>query len=319
MKMSRQIGRRRLSFLAALTAVPVLATACQIKTPAQQPVALYEKPAPAGSLQGRVAFVEASGTGNSKVIVMDLATGDQQTLPVPAGHVEDLAWSADGRNLAYALQSSGGHAQIWTSAADGSGARQITHDNSLSVEDPSWSPDGSRLAVAAFGPSGWAISVLDPTTGSLAALGGPGGEQRFPSWAPDGNRIVYSGRNSAGLYKLYAYGVHTHLSQQLTSGPGDDLYPQVGANGQILFTSTRPMVSSPTASQTYVLSSDGNTHTVVSTNSVETWPAWSPDQRHVIVASPHLAVYEASGDHLPDGSLRWKLTNRPVSSPRWTP
>jgi len=312
------VNRRRVAYLSALAGVALVAAGCQIKTPEQLPVSLYEKPAPAGALHGRIAYVQTSGPDSSAVHVMDLAAGTNDTLPLPSGQVEDLAWSPDGKTLAFALQSGSGQSALWTSAADGSDAKQLTHETSVSVEDPAWSPDGSRLAAAAFGPSGWSLVLVDAHTGDLTPVPAAGGQQRFPAWMPDGNRLVYSGRNRAGLYKLYSVDLRSNSTQVLTRGPGDDLHPAVSSDGKILFSSTRPTISAAAASQTYLLNSDGSAHAVVSTNSVESWPTWSPDMRYVAVAAPHLGVYAASGAHLSDGSLRWKLTNLPVWSPRWT-
>ena len=305
--------RRQVRRLAALAGVALAAAGCQLKTAQQLPVSLYEKQAPTQTLHGRIAYVQSTGSYSSDITVVNVATGDKSKVPTQPGHVEDLTWSPDGSKLAYALQTGTGNAQIWISAPDGSGQRKVTNSGS-SVVDPSWSPDGSRIAVATLLPGGWKVALVDATSGAITALNASGAQQRFPTWMPDGSAVVYSAKDSAGRYKLWSYKMSTGASQQLTTGAGDDLYPQVGANGQIVFSSTRVTDSS----QTFVRDTNGTTHTVVSSNSVETWPTWSPDQHYVARAAPHLAIYDADGSHLPDGSLRWKLTKLPVASPRWT-
>lgn len=36
------------------------------------------------------------------------------------------------------------------------------------------------------------------------------------------------------------------------------------------------------------------------------------------MAADHLAAYAGPGEELPDGRLRWRLTDKPALSPTWT-
>ncbi len=119
---------------------------------------------------------------------------DDRTLPNVG-----LAWSPDGRRLAYAVaehderrpwQPSFG---VWILDLDTGSKEQIsTCDPSACPRLIDWSPDGSRLALT--DSYGLYVMDLDGNQGpSIAAF--PGGEIGQPSWSPDGSRIVFSVRN----------------------------------------------------------------------------------------------------------------------------
>ena len=57
----------------------------------------------------------------------------------------DPHFSPDGRRLAFGSGRSGNVA-IWVAAADGSDARQLTHDTRQWAGSPAWSPDGRSIA-----------------------------------------------------------------------------------------------------------------------------------------------------------------------------
>jgi hypothetical protein len=75
---------------------------------------------------------------------------------VPGSYDSAPAWSPDGTRIAFesnadvAGANPEGDMEIWTMAADGSDATQLTH-NALHDEGPAWSPDGGRLIAYTSG------------------------------------------------------------------------------------------------------------------------------------------------------------------------
>lgn len=174
-----------------------------------------------------LAFTEpGSVSGVRRVVVLDLATGEQRRL---LDDVEvsstDPAWSPDGTRLAVTRRprvesgASGGEAAVWTiDVRTGEGRRVAAGSR------PAWSPDGrllfdcgdglctapsdgSAVAVpgtddltdAAWSPDGAWLAAVDRNL-RLVVLRPDGGGRRThsirvvdgPAWFPDGERIAFA-------------------------------------------------------------------------------------------------------------------------------
>ena len=115
----------------------------------------------------------------------------------------EVAWSPDGRRLAYAISFPADFVHVVD--ADGANDRVVA----TGVE-PSWSPDGTQLALW---DDGW-ISVLDLATGAEHRLV----RARDPRWSPRGDWIAYSTRGGLGVVRPDGSGAHrlTRLSAEYT-------------------------------------------------------------------------------------------------------
>jgi Tol biopolymer transport system component len=118
-------------------------------------------------------------------------------VPVLRSSFEDVnaIFSADGTRLAFVSSRSGDSTNIWTSNADGTDARQLTHGQwQLS---PSWSADDRQIAFMDLTPEGrWHIWVVD-ADGSAPHQVTHGDSEFNPSWSPDGQWVYFSA-NDAG-------------------------------------------------------------------------------------------------------------------------
>jgi Tol biopolymer transport system component len=75
--------------------------------------------------------------------ILDLARGRAGQLLLSNASDIHPRWSPDGSRLAFSSNRTGRY-EIWTVAADGSGARQVT-DGPGEKTWPTWSPDGKRI------------------------------------------------------------------------------------------------------------------------------------------------------------------------------
>ncbi|HQR67562.1 MAG TPA: hypothetical protein PLB02_09225, partial [Thermoanaerobaculia bacterium] len=166
--------------------------------------------------------------------------GASQRILADAGEA-DL--SADGTRIAFVrgrMTDGVRAAELWISAADGSGARRLETTRAFSMRSPRWSPDGKWIAVAqgeANVGSPWTIVLVDPAAEEKRLLRPPAGSGELSSlaWTADGRALVYGQREQAivpsspGAYYLqdvrsgavrtiaYSLGVGTGLD---IAGPG---------------------------------------------------------------------------------------------------
>ncbi|MGZ4138138.1 MAG: TolB family protein, partial [Actinomycetota bacterium] len=144
-----------------------------------------------------------------------------------------------GKRIAFARRAgAGAPADVWTAAADGSGAVQLTrigdaHDTCNAVEgfSPAWSPDGTEIAyVRGIGVNStcndhfflMSIHVIHPD-GSGDRLVTTGGDKRpagevgafDPAWSPDSAHLAFT-----------IFAVNFPAGQQAV--PGGDLSYRVG-------------------------------------------------------------------------------------------
>jgi len=112
----------------------------------------------------------------------------------PVTHVANVAWSRDGKRVAFdgpATSLGTGHA-LYVQNADGTGLAQVGRGDLLRY-NPAWSPDGTKLAFVQDNGAAGSGDIYTITTsgGSLTRLTTSSGWDGEPDWSPDGTRIAY--------------------------------------------------------------------------------------------------------------------------------
>ena len=170
-----------------------------------------------------------------EIHVVPAAGGEARQLTDLGVNAGGLAWSADGRRLAFTADShqrdehSYERSDLWTVDLDGNVTRLT--DDEYNYSSPSWSPDGSRIVVR--GNEGLDVIIREvrdrgasselfvfdaatgERTGNLTADWDliPGG----PSWAPDG-RHVYFSASASGNSHLFRVPGRGGQVEQVTHG-----------------------------------------------------------------------------------------------------
>jgi WD40 repeat protein/predicted Ser/Thr protein kinase len=128
--------------------------------------------------------------GDETMARVDPATGGMTrlwVLPADKLAVWDMAWSDDGRRVAYSRSRGTGSYVRVRDAATGQGERALT-GHQQQVFALAWSPDSKRVATASEDDT---IRVWDPTTGnSVLTLTGHTGDVGAVAWSPDGSRLA---------------------------------------------------------------------------------------------------------------------------------
>jgi Tol biopolymer transport system component len=159
---------------------------------------------PEWSPDGRQIGFRRQDTFCEELWLMDADGTDQRQVDLSAGMC-NLAWSPDGKLIAFASPSADGErAGIWLVNSDGSDPRPFTPNCSAAGEcggdrdyfGPQWSPDGGRLAYVSTGVAGGLpfvhVSDLARTDVIEFAAGNP--LEASVDWSPDGTRLVFASR-----------------------------------------------------------------------------------------------------------------------------
>lgn len=156
--------------------------------------------------------------------------------------VDWVAWSPDGRRLAFELTTDTDPADIWVMNADGTGAVDLTPDPKPGVfydRTPAWSPDGARIAFSSNRSGTTRLWTMRADGSDPVLLGPPDATRREhePAWSPDGSLIAFVAETpeAAGLGVVRPDG----SGWRLFPLPQDAGSPAWLPDGRLLFTDRR--------------------------------------------------------------------------------
>lgn len=124
---------------------------------------------------------------DTRIVVVDLATGDVRTLLEDPGVEDGPRFSPDGARIAFSLLASGANDEdIYVMTADGSNPTRLTDDPGYDYA-PAWSPDGGRIAFVRDGDL-WVMRSNGTETRRLTT----GLIVDAPTWSPDGRHLAFT-------------------------------------------------------------------------------------------------------------------------------
>jgi TolB protein len=229
--------------------------------------------ADAGNLQGTV--VDHSGgtvlsktyNGENRANAHEFANDIIETL---TGH-KGLA----GSKIAF-IATRSGHKEVYVADYDGTNARQLTHDNTISVH-PSISPDGSRITYTGY-QSGYAdVYLIDLASGARNKIVNYPGTNSGVAFSPNGNRIALT-ISKDGNPELYTVSANGGGAERLTHTRGVESSPTWSPDGEEIIYS----FSGSGGPQLYRISARGGSGSPISTGyGYCTEPSWSPDGKKI--------------------------------------
>jgi len=217
--------------------------------------------APTWSPGRRIAFVSGR-----KVYVTN-ADGSEHRILTRAwpGRTPSLAWSPDGRKLAFLRDGACGDFCFKLSVvnSDGSGLRDLTSKLGAGkgpgagpASDPAWSPDGRKIAFVRLnaGPDRSPVYVVNADGSGLRNLTPkPVGVYANPAWSPDGRKIAFVSERD-GNSEVYVMNANGGGQRRLTRHPASDADPAWSPDGRkIAFVSNRNG-----SYKVYVMNADGS-------------------------------------------------------------
>ena len=160
---------------------------------------------PDGSL---IAFTSLTRSGTTVVsselaVVAPDGSGFRPLLRINSTHysVGNPAWSPDGRQIAFTLESGSSGGELYTLDVATATVRKLFEHPGWDDIDPAWSPNGRYVAFASGVARGsvtatyhtiWVLDRVTGVAGSIVTV--PDWDLRGPAWSPDGSEIVFSAR-----------------------------------------------------------------------------------------------------------------------------
>lgn len=177
-----------------------------------------------------ILLISNRGYSTNNIYVMDADGSNVRRLTpgnVTSGY-GGLAWSPDGKKLAFDLSSLtkyGGFFEEGIAIMDLNNFSITKLGNDETASGPKWSPDGEYILYrSSQGPESSIAVIKIDGTGGITLTADPLYYDIDPFWSPDGKRIVFSSRRS-GNFHLYIMDADGSNQMQLTSGSGDETSP----------------------------------------------------------------------------------------------
>ena len=162
---------------------------------------------------------------------VDIMAGEPYDSPMePFGGMEEIAWSPDGKHLAYTCKKLTGkeyaestNSEIYLYDVEGGNTRNLTEGMLGYDREPAFSPDGTQIAWNSMETPGYEsdrnrIFVMNLNSGEKRELTtGLNQSCDHPTWSPDGETIYFITGVQA-TYQLGAVDVASRAFKQLTNG-----------------------------------------------------------------------------------------------------
>ena len=151
----------------------------------------------------------------------------------PAARERDVAWSPDGRRVAYLSDATGAYELYVRDAAGAGEPRQLTRDGESWIYAPRWSPDSRWIAwsdqrnrLRAVDVESGRIREIDAaTTGRLDDF----------AWAPDSRWVAYTKRSANTMSAVWLYSFDDDAATPVTGDMTDEGDPAFDPAGRFLY------------------------------------------------------------------------------------
>jgi TolB protein len=220
----------------------------------------------------KLAFVSFR-TGKPEINIYSYIDGSRIPFPMFNAFTNTPAISPDGTEVAFALRTPRGDADLFVSRLDGTDRHDITNNPAIDTS-PTWSPTGKQIAFISDRerPGVGQIYIGDADGANVRGIIKEGGDADSPAWSPDGRWLAFHWKPHLGIsYDIYLAEVSTGKINQLTSGAGSNESPSWSPDGRhIAFQSNRTG-----STQIYIMLVDGSELRMVTHQGNNTSPAWS--------------------------------------------
>jgi tricorn protease len=150
----------------------------------------------------------------------------------PAAREIDVAWSPDGKHLAY-LSDASGEYEVYVKSIKSGRVTRLTNDGDVWRYPPVWSPDSKHIAYADTNQRLWSVDVDSKKSTQLDRS--TRNDIQDYKWSPDSQWVVYTKTEVSGYNSIFAYDFKNKKVNRLTSEAFNDFAPVFEPNGNYLF------------------------------------------------------------------------------------
>ena len=306
-----------------------------------------DTPGPRVEGVSRIVTIDPVTRDVRPTVVGEAAAGGASDAGAPGGWFGRIAGvSPDGTRVAYFVPEAaiaGASAaeppiayRLFTSALDGSDAREVLSASLIDVTDASWSPDGRRMVVSFGGRPNPVVGIveMDGSGMRILDLGMPADDAR---WQPNGDLILVRGwyTRPAGLYTVASNGATDPVLVAEVDPVSSATYPEPEAawspDGQwVAYIRGSGSADDAGFTTVHVVRLDGARHAIHIYSGVSSGPRWAPDGGALLVrnersvgadglAARLLLVSLDGRDTRPIGPLATAETSEALTSYAWSP
>lgn len=201
-------------------------------------------------------FIAPYSNGEVTGEAIDIMKDEPYDSPLsPFGGQEELAWSPDGKTVAYTCKKESGkeyaistNSNIYLYNRETGETRNLTEDNLGYDKQPVFSPDGSKLAWLSMARAGYEsdrnrLKIYDFNTDETTELtAGWTYSASSPAWSPDGKKVYFLAVIDA-TEQIFQVDLKRKEIEQLTEGMHD--YVAVAPAGKNTLIGARRSISHP--------------------------------------------------------------------------
>jgi Tol biopolymer transport system component len=211
----------------------------------------------------------------SSLVVMDVATGETETLVTQTGSPTSPSWSPDGTRVAFTKMDRERGSAIWVVDEDGTHVKRLTRSDRTAFGwsgdfDPTWSPDGARIAFTtsrSMGTHSWSIWTVETSRGQRVTKLMATDQNDFqPDWSPDGSKIAFVRTFPYPDYRVYTVSADGLVETEILRGNTPVELPKWSPDGTKIVYLERPR-------EIAVMNADGSGAAKIADGN---FPAWQP-------------------------------------------
>lgn len=259
--------------------------------------------------EGTWMNLDVSPDGNTLVFDM---LGDIYSIPATGGTARLLhggaaleyqpRFSRDGSQLLY-VSDRGGSYNVWSSAADGSQARQVTHETFDALGSPTWAANGRYLVATKFAglslsklPELWFYHLDGGRGRMLVEVSKNGNVVHEPQLSGDGRYLYYTEKKSTGRFSNVLQPIYSIKRRDLNDGKVEEVLNGFGG-------ATTAQLSPDDARIAFVRRVKSKSVLFVyDTRSGEQWPVYDDLERDLRAnRNPRAGSYYPQFDWFPNG------------------